>query len=55
MGHLMTSRRQIEADVPRFARNLDPDDHSPEAEQIRETAADIQDHHDSQRNIAGDN
>lgn len=45
----LNPRRQAEENVLKKAQDLDPDDHSPEAEQLRETAGDIQDHHDSQR------
>jgi hypothetical protein len=49
-------KRQAEEDILKGARELDPDDDSSEAQQIRETAEDIQDHHDSQRwNTKGSN
>lgn len=52
----LNPRRQREEEVLQAAQNLDPDDHSEDAEHLREVAADIRDHHDSQRwNTSGSN
>lgn len=49
-------KRQAEEEVLKAAKDLDPADKSPKAEQLREAAGDIQDHHDSQKwNTSGSN
>ena len=49
MGFRFTNpKRQAQKEVLEAAAKLDPNDHSPRAEQLRETAEDIQDHLESE-------
>jgi hypothetical protein len=44
---MSNKRHKAEDEVLAGAKNLDPNDNSPRAQQIRETAEDIQDHRES--------
>lgn len=46
-------KRRAENEILEAAKRLKPSDHSPEAEQLRETAEDIRDHRSSERNAHG--